>query len=185
MPATVRISYYGASPGEPVGFNAETGIVLSQSDAQVPAPGVAPVDIPLSIGTNFSWIMLLALQVTVGSTTHISNRKISFGTVPAVPAGSDIFWADQPTYRDPALGNKPPDIANPGPDTPAPTGAGAPAAYAAITTALQIFDVTSVATNAPGRNGDFVEIVGAVDNTYQGGPGQETFPSVIITYDEA
>lgn len=176
-----QMSYYGGSGVEPAGVNAETGIVLSLSDAQAPAVGVSPITVPATTGTNFSWIMLLALKIISPSAVFVSNRRIAFASAPA--SGSAIFFANQPTYRDPSLNNKPADSVVAG-ATPAVTGAGAPASYTAITTTPQLWDNTSHVSGV-GRNGNFVELIGAVDNTYLGGPGQETFPNLVITCDGA
>ncbi len=184
--AVVRVSYYGASASEPAGANAETGITFSLSDAQAPASGTAPVSIPTATGTNYSYIMLLALEVTTISSapvTSLSNRTIRYAS--GVTAGSQIFWANQPTYRQPAAGNKPANAGTAGPATPTPAGASAPGSYAAITTSAQQWSATGVSSGATGRNGNFVEIVYGVDNTYAGGGGQEVLPNLTITYDES
>jgi hypothetical protein len=183
MPATVRVSYYGASATEPAGVNAETGVTFSLSDAQAPASGTSPVPIPTATGTDYSWIMLLALEVTASSTTSISNRTVAFAT--SATAGLALFFGDQATYRQPASGNKPANSGSAGPATPTPAGAGAPASYAGFTTSPQTFDATSVSTGSTGRNGDFSELVFAVDNSYAGGGGQAALPNLSYGYDEA
>lgn len=183
MAATVRASYFGGAAGEPAGATAETGITFSKSDAQAPAAGTSPIDKPSPTGTNYSWIMQIALEVTATSTTTINNRKIRFAT--AVTAGLQCFWGDQSTYRQPASGNKPTDSGSAGPATPTPAGAGAPASYTAFSTTLTLFDNTSVATSGAGRNGHFSELVFGVDNTYAGGGGQASLPNIEISYDEA
>lgn len=184
--ATVRVSYFGNSASEPAGANAESGITFSLSDAQAPASGTSPVQIPTSTGTNYSWIMLLALEVTVISsspTTAMTNRTIKYAS--GITSGSQLFFADQPTYRRPASGNKPSDSGSAGPATPTPGGSSAPGSYAAVTTSAQQWDNASHSTGSTGRNGDFVELVYGVDNSYAGGGGQESLPNLTITYDEA
>lgn len=179
----MRVSYYGNSVGEPAGITAETGITYSLSDAKQPASGTAPVQIPASTGTNYSWIMLLALEVTGTAATTINNRTIKYAS--GVTAGLQVFFADQPTYRRPASGNKPANSGSDGPATPTPAGAGAPGSYAAVTTSAQQWDNTGVSTAGAGRNGDFVETLGAVDSTFAGGGGQAALPNFTISYDEA
>lgn len=183
MAATVRVSYYGASAAEPAGSTAETGITYSLSDAKQPASGTSPVQIPTSTGTNYSWIMLLALEVTATAATAITNRTAKLAT--AITSGLAIFWADQATYRRPVSGNKPSDSGSAGPATPTPAGSGAPGSYAALTTSPQQWDNTSVSAGSTGRNGDFIETVGAVDSSYAGGGGQAALPDLTVTYDEA
>lgn len=180
--ATVRASYYGASGSEPAGSTAETGIVLSRSDAKAPAAGTAPTPKPAATGTAFSWIMLLALEVTGTGTTLISNRQIAASA--GFTSGLNVFFGAQATYRQPASGNKPPDSGSNG-ATPAVTGAGAPASYAAITTTPATWDAGSDATSGAGRNGDFAECVFSVDNTYAGGAGALSLGNLLMTYDEA
>lgn len=183
MAATVRVSYYGNSVGEPAGATAETGITFSLSNAQAPAAGVSPVQIPASTGTIFSWIMLLALEVTGTSTTTINNRTAKYAS--AVTAGLELFWSDQPTYRNSAGTMRPSASGSDGPATPTPAGAGAPGVYAALTTSPQQWDNTGVATSGAGRNGDFIELVFGVDSSYAGGGGQAALPNLTVTYDEA
>lgn len=180
--ATIRASYYGNSVGEPAGVTAETGITFSNSNAQAPASGTAPISIPTTTGTNYSWPMLLAFEVTGTGTTSINNRTIKYAS--GVTAGSQVFWANQPTYRNPAGSMQPTASGSNGPATPTPAGAGAPGAYAAITTSPQQWDNTSTSTGTTGRKGNFVELVYGVDATYAGGGGQETLPNLTLTYDE-
>lgn len=183
MAATVRADYYGGSAGEPAGVSAETGIVYSLSDAQAPASGTAPISKPAGAGTAFSYIMLLALNVTASAATSLFNRTIAFGSV--VTSGSTVFFADQPTYRQPSGGNHPAPDGSDGPATPSPAGGGAPGSYAEITTTPQGWDASSVSAGVTGRNGDFVELVFGVDSTYAGGSGRETLPDHSLAYDEA
>ncbi len=183
MPATVRASYYGASASEPAGVSAEGGVTFSESDAQAPAAGVSPVQIPGSTGTAYSWIMLLALEVTATAATTISNRKIKLAS--SMTSGLALFFAQQPTYRRPASGNAPADSGSAGPATPTPVGADAPGSYTAMTTSLQTWDSGSDSAGATGRSGDFVELVFAVDNSYAGGGGQASLPNLNLSYDEA
>jgi hypothetical protein len=180
--ATIRASYYGGAAGEPAGATAETGITFSESDAQAPASGTAPVSIPTSTGTAFSWIMLLAFEVTGTGTTSINNRTIRYAS--GVTAGLAVFFDNQATYRQPASGNAPPNSGSAGPATPAVTGAGGGDGYVALTTSPQQWDNTSSSTGTTGRKGNFVELVFAVDNSYAGGGGQAALPNLTLAYDE-
>jgi len=180
--ATIRASYYGASAGEPAGVTAETGITFSKSDAQVPSAGTSPVSIPTATGTNYSWIMLLAFEVTVTGTTSINNRTIKYAS--SVTSGSAVFFGNTATYRQPASGNKPTDSGSAGPATPTPAGANAPGSYTALTTSAQQWDNTTSATSSTGRKGNFCELVYGVDNSFAGGGGQEALPNLTMTYDE-
>lgn len=183
MAATIRMSYYGASAGEPAGATAETGITFSLSDAKAPAASVSPITKPATTGTNYSWIMLLALEVTGTAATTINNRKIRFAS--AVTAGLQSFWGDQATYRRPAAGSLPTASGSNGPATPTPAGAGAPGSYTAFTTSLVQFDNTSVSAGSTGRNGHFAELVFGVDSSYAGGGGAATLPNIEVSYDES
>lgn len=182
MPATIRVSYFGASASEPAGATAETGITFSQSDAQVPAAGTSPIPIPTATGTNYSWIMLLAFEVTATSTTSINNRTVKLAT--SITSGLALFFGNTSTYRRPASGNKPADSGSAGPATPTPTGTSAPGSYTALTTSAQQWDNTTTATSSTGRKGNFCELVFGVDNSYAGGGGQASLPNLTFTYDE-
>jgi hypothetical protein len=127
--------------------------------------------------------MLLALEVTgIDAGTSLSNRTIAWASAQA--AGTDAFFGDLVTYRQPASGNAPPDI---GSDdaTPAVTGAGGPASYTKITTTDQGWDAGSDSAGSTGRNGNFAETVFGVDSTFAGGGGQVSLPNLTIKYDES
>lgn len=175
MAATVRASYYGGAATEPAGVTAETGGTLSRSDALAPASGTAPVPVPTSAGTNYSWIQLHALEVTATDATSISNRTVKLGS--ALPTGAFVYFKQQATYAQPASGNKPADNAS--------TNAAVPAGYTLLTTSAQTYDAGTDSAGTLGRSGDFCELVGGVDNNYAGGAGQVTLPNVVYTYDEA
>jgi hypothetical protein len=178
--ATVRMSYWsGASP---TSASAETGIVFSRSEAQAPAAGTAPIPIPTSTGTNYSWIMQLGLEVTSTGTTSINNRTIKYAS--SETAHTRVWFADQATYRRAVSGNKPTDSGTGSVATPTPAGSGAPGSYTALTTSAQVWDNTTVATSSAALNGDYVELVFGVDNSYTSGGGQVTLPNLTITYDE-
>ena len=182
MPATIRASYYGNSASEPAGATAETGITFSESNAQVPAAGTAPVSIPTATGTAYSWIMLLSFEVTGTSTTSINNRTARLAS--AITSGLAIFFGNTSTYRNPASGNAPADSGSAGPATPTPVGTSAPGSYTALTTSAQQWDNTTSATSSTGRKGNFLELVAAVDNSYAGGGGQASLPNLTLAYDE-
>lgn len=171
MAATVRCSYYGASATEPAGVTAETGIKLARADAQT---STTPTPIPTATGTNFSWYMLLALEVTVAGATAITNRNIKAAS--AFTTGLEVCFKDQATYTQPSGANKPAD---------AGTNGNVPTGYTGVTTSNQLWDNTSHSTGSTGRNGDFCQIAGGVDNTFTGGGGNAALPDLDFTYDEA
>ena len=171
--ATVRASYYGGAAAEPAGVTAETGIKFNRADDQ--AGTGAPVPIPQSAGTNFSWIKNLALEVTTGGATAISNRRISMSA--AATTGLFLHFKAT-TYAQPASGNKPTDDAT--------TNGVTPSTFTAMTTSTQVYDAASVSASSTGRNGSIVQVVAGVDNTYTGSPGNNTtLPTIRLTYDEA
>lgn len=161
MPATTRVAY--ASGAGPTLANAETGIVLSRSEAQAPGAGVAPVPIPNSPGTNYSWPMVLALEVTVASPTVISNRKLDSNLS---WVGARLWYGVLGAYRQSSLANKPPDVATQPLTTPTPTGAGAPGSYNQWPITPTVYDAAGVSANATGVNGAYVELVGGVDSNF-------------------
>lgn len=180
MPATVRMSY--ASGAGPTLANAETGIVFTRMESQVSSSGQAPVPIPNSPGTNYSWLMQLILEVTGAFASSISNRAVAYAT--AETANIRVWFAGQATYRQAAIGNKPADVGTQPLTTPTPAGAGAPGSYAAVTTTPQVWSAGSVSAGATGANGDYLELVSGVDNNYNGGSGQAAHPQLNFTYDE-
>lgn len=171
MAATIRASYYGASASEPAGVTAETGIKLARADAQT---STTPTPFPTITGTNFSWYMLLAFEVTVTGATSISNRRIAAAS--SFTTGLAIHFKDQATYTQPSSGNKPTDSGSNG---------NVPSTYTQVTTSNQLWDNTSTSTGTTGRKGDFCQIVGAVDNTFTGGGGNASMPNLNFVYDEA
>lgn len=183
MAATVRVAYFGGSAGEPAGANAESGIVFSESDAQAPAAGTSPVSIPQATGTAYSWIMQLALEVTATDSTTLTAMDIRRASAPT--SGLEVFYGVQPTYRQPAGSNAPPDSGSAGPATPTPTGAGAPGSYVATSTSFVQYDAGGDSASTLGRKGDFTELVAAVDNSYAGGGGQVALPNLEYQYDES
>lgn len=183
MTATVRADYYGGSGSEPAGVTAETGIVFSQSDAEAPASGTAPVVKPAATGSAYSYIMLLALDVTGTSATDISARKIYAAA--SYDAGTGVFWGTQDTYRQPAGSNQPPATITNGPTVPTPTGSDAPASYALVTTSATTWDAASVSAGSTGRNGDFVELVFGLDFTFGGDSGRQVNPDLYLAYTES
>lgn len=182
MTATIRASWYGGSASEPAGVTAETGVVISTSDAEAPGVGTAPILHPSATGTNFSYPMLLALEVTVTSATAITDRTIAASG--AFTTGLGFFFADQPTYRQPGSGNQPAASGSNG-ATPTPRGTSAPGSYTGITTSPQGWDATSHSAGAAGRNGDFVELVGSVSNNFAGGSGQDSQGNLLLRYTES
>src|SRR5678815_332962 len=137
----------------------------------------APIPIPTSAGTNYSWIKNLALEVTTTGTTNMSNRRISMATSPA--AGLTYDWkavADASYVR----GNVATITDN------ATTNDAVPAGYTAMTTTPAVYDAASVATSSAAVNGGMAVCAVGLAFTYAGGPGtNNASPSLTFTYDEA
>jgi len=172
MPATVRVSYYGASGTEPAGVTAETGIKFNREDTQTGTS--APVPIPTATGTNFSWLKNLALEVTGAAATSLSNRKAALASSPT--SGLLVHFKYSATYAQAASGNMPAASGSNG---------ATPAGYTQMTTTPQSYDNASASANSTGRNGGFCQVVLGVDYSYAGGGGQATLPNILISYDEA
>lgn len=182
MAATVRVSYYGESAGEPAGANAESGIAFNVEDDQDSSAGDNPIEIPDNPGTTFSYIKLLALEVTGTDSTMISDRKVYLDDDPA--AGLAEFFAQQATYRRPAGTNRPANDGSNG-ATPTPAGAGAPGSYTELTTTPQGYDSGADSAGSTGRSGDFVELVVAVSGDFAGGAGEAALPDLKVSYIES
>lgn len=173
MPATVRADWYGGAGSEPAGSTAETGITFTREDSK--AGTTNPVPIPTATGTNYSWLKNLALNVTTGAATTISNRTVKLAS--AITSGLLIAFKGTSTYAQPAVGNKPADSGSAGPAVPA--------TFTAVTTTAQAYHATGVSASSTGRNGDFCQLVFGVDNSYAGGGGSASLPNLQLGYDEA
>lgn len=172
MPATVRASYYGGAAGEPAGVTAETGIKFNREDTQTGT--TSPVPIPTATGTNYSWIKLLALEVTGAAATTLSNRKVALASSPTT--GLKVHFKYAAAYAQPASGSMP---------SASGSNGAVPATYTEVTTTPQTYDSASVSGNSTGRNGGFCQLVLGVDYSYAGGGGQATLPNILLSYDEA
>src|SRR5690606_30938453 len=140
MAATVRVSY--ASGAGPTLANAETGIKWNREETL--AGETAPVPVPTSTGTNYSWPKPLCLEVTTADTTSISNRRIRASASPAT--GLSLWYRDDgTTYQrgNSALTDN------------ASTNNAAPAGFTALPTTDVVYDASPITATA-GRNGDFV-----------------------------
>lgn len=172
MAATIRVSYFGGNATEPAGANAEGGTKFNREDTL--AGTTTPVPIPTATGTNYSWIKLLALEVTGTAATSITNRKVALASSPTT--GLAVHFKANNTYAQPASGNKPADSGSNG---------AVPSTYTQVTTSAQSYDNASASANSTGRNGQFCQLVFGVDYTYTGGGGQASLPNLLFTYDEA
>jgi len=173
MAATVRISYYGGSASEPAGVDAEGGVKFNREDSLTGTS--APIPIPTTTGTNFSWIKQLALEVTSGDSTTISNRKVFLSGTPT--AGLKLHFKGASAY-DQADADNMPEAS--GSDGATPSG------YTPLTTSPQSYHDNAVSASSTGRNGDFCVLVLGVDSTYSGGAGSNiALPDLKISYDEA
>lgn len=140
----------------------------------------ASIPIPTATGTKYSYLKYLLLDVTATGATTISNRRIAWASSPAT--GLTGFFKDQATYtqnngtQGTSAGNYPADNAS--------TNGATPSGYTALTTGNQQWDNSSVSSGSTGKNGDYVQTVLGVDNTFVGGGGAASLPNLLLTYDE-
>jgi hypothetical protein len=175
MAAVVRASYFGGNATEPAGANAETGIKWNREDSQTGS--TTPIPVPLSAGTNYSWIKNLALEVTTiaSPATSITNRNIKLASAPSAGLTQGFKAA---AYAQPASGNKPADNGT--------TNDAIPATYTQITTSNQLYDNASVSGGTLGRNGSMVLVYTGISFLFTGGGGTAiALPNLQLTYDEA
>ncbi len=172
MAATVRVSWYGASAIEPAGVTAETGIKYSRENNQ--SGSTAPIPIPTTTGTNYSWVKLMALEVTGADATTGTNYTIRRTGAPT--GGLELFFKGVASYTNPTTG--PGDSGSDGPATPA--------TYTVFTASAQQYDAGGDSLNSTGRMGDFADTVMGVDSSYAGGGGTAiALPDIEFGYDEA
>lgn len=179
MAATVRA--YCATGATPTLASADSAdaasIKYGRDDNQ---NSTATIPIPTATGTHYSYLKYLLLDVTVIGATNITNRRIALAS--ALATGLALYFQNQATYtqnngtQGVAAGDYPAD---------AGTNGAAPSGYTAVTIANQVWDNTSVSTGATGKNGNYVQTVLAVDNTFTGGGGTAALPNIDLTYDEA
>ena|SRR5579884_2917799 len=170
MASTVQAQITNGS-GAGTAASAEGGIGYGRSDEVV---AVTTIPIPTSTGTHFSWAKWLALMVTAGGgSTHISNRKLQLASAPAT--GINLWFQAQTSYTQ-SSGNASADTVANG---STPTG------YTQITnSAATVYDSSSVATANGSQNGKYAQVALGVDNTFVGGGGTLTLPSLNMLYDE-
>ena len=181
MAATVRAYVATGATATPTLATADSADAASirygRDDSAVSAATIA---IPTATGTHYSYLKYLLLDVTVAGATTISNRKISWASAPAT--GLAGYFLNQATYtqnngvQGVAAGNYPAD---------AGTNGAVPSGYTAISTTATLWDNTGVSSASTGRSGNYVQTVLAVDNTFAGGGGTATLPSLTLSYDEA
>lgn len=171
----MRISIWtGGSPGS--GVSAELGMVMGKSDAL--DASAAPVTIPSSTGTNFSWFKNLGLECTGNAGNTISNRRIHYteGIPVNLPSGMFYYWLASASYSQSAA-----------PDTDAGTDGATPSGYTDMTDTAVQYDAADDAAAVDGAvNGDYLRFAIGIDSTYAGGPGSGiSGPDIRITYDES
>jgi|SRR5215467_6693336 len=181
MAATVVATYYGASPAEPGGVDARSGIRFNREDTQNGTTGAIPI--PQSgPWTYYSWYKQIALAVTeTDPVTAISNRTVKIATNVSLPTGVFLYWLGTPTYRQATAGSAP---ANQNANSAVPADPAGDGTYVAMTLIAAPFDIASIPSGLAGRNGNFCRMVFAVDSRYTGGAGMLTLPNIIIGYDE-
>jgi hypothetical protein len=169
--ATVRL--YVATGAGPTLANGEAGFCFSREDT---VSGTTPVPVPSTTGTNYSWLKWILLNVTVAGTTSITNRRVQLSTTET--AGLAIFFRGTATYAQATSGNMPPASALNGPAIPT--------TFARANSTQQVYDAASVATSGTGRNGQYCELVAAVDSTFAGADGTAIpMPDIRLVYDES
>lgn len=180
MAATIKaFCATGATPTLATCDSADAGAIkYGRDDSQ---SSTASIPIPTATGTHYSWLKYLLLDVTATGATSITNRRIAWASAPAT--GITGFFLDQATYtqnngtQGTAAGNFPADNGT--------TNGATPSGYTAMTTSNQVWDNTSHSSGSTGRNGDYVQTVIGVDNTFTGGGGAATLPNINLVYDEA
>src|SRR5690606_1843661 len=111
------------------------------------------------------------------------DRQAALDNDPAT--GLAVFYAGQPTYRQPSADNRPADECMDGPETPTPADCAAPCAYDELTQTPATWDSGSDSASSTGRNGDFIELVLGVDENFAGGGGQASLPNLLLSYTES
>lgn len=177
--ATVRISIWtGSSAGS--GASAESGMVMGKSDAL--DSNAAPVTIPSSTGTNFSWYKNLGLECTANAGNDIDNRRVHYvetggGGTADLPTGMTYHYNAQASYVQSTT-----PAADSGSDSATPAG------YTDMTGSAVAYDNSNpVTTVADGSvNGDYLRFCIGIDSSYASGPGAGVQgPDLRITYDES
>ncbi len=166
--------YTGASESAVTNVDSEgggTGVKFNKEDTV--AGTTAPIPIPPTTGTAFSWHKNLALNVTVGDSTTISNRRIRHES--ALPTGMELSFLGTDTFAQSAAADS-----DSGSDGATPSG------YTDMTTSNQVFDADGVSAASTGRNGDFARVALAVSSNYGGGASSAAAVGDLkVVYDEA
>lgn len=183
MAATIKIEVAtGATPTYTSIDSADSASVTFGRDDL--AVSTAPVPIPTSTGTKFSYLKYVCLDVTTAGSTTISNRTIALGA--AAPTGIGVYTltGGQGTYtqnngtQGTAAGNYPADTSS---ALAAPTG------YTALSTSAYTYDASSVSSGTTGPNGKYAQTIVGVDNTFTGGGGSIQVGGangLVLTYNE-
>jgi hypothetical protein len=154
--------------------SAEGGGKWSREDSLA---GTAPVPIPTTTGTNYSWIKSFVLAVTVAGTTTISNRRVNIASGTATGILCFYKAVAVASYVQASSGSKPADSGSNG---------STPAGYTILSTSTAVFDATGVSSGSTGPNGGMCVAILGCDFTYTGGASTATaMPSLIYSYDEA
>lgn len=155
---------------------AESGFKYNREDT---VSGTTPIPIPtISPASNYSFLKWLCLAVTASGTTSMSNRRVQLSA--AESAGLGIFFQANNTYVSATSVNTPASASSNGPATPA--------GFTRATSALQVYDSSSIVTSGTGRNGQYCETTLGVSDSgqYLGGAGNAiALPDVRLVYDEA
>ncbi|MDE3097492.1 MAG: hypothetical protein KGK07_16015 [Chloroflexota bacterium] len=152
MAATVKaFCATGAGPTNATCDSADSAsITYGRDDNQT---SVATLPIPTALGTHFSYMKYLFLDVTVAGATTMSNRRVAWATAPAT--GLVGYFFDQATYtqnngtQGTAAANYPADDASKNGGLPglAPaTTINNAGGYAAATTTMTVASGTSFTT---------------------------------------
>jgi hypothetical protein len=173
MPATIRISYYGANASEPAGATAESGFKYNLADS---LSGTTPVVKPAATGTAFSFVKQLALEVTGTFASTIGTLQVKLGS--SLTSGLTVGFLGHATYLNQTGGT--------GAGSDSGSNGAVPSGYTAMTTTYQTYDATTgISVASTGRKGTFCRVAAGVDNTYAGGASSATaMPDHSIQYTE-
>lgn len=177
--AVVEFDFVGGGGSIGTGVSAEGGFKFSRYDDL--STGTAPIPIPTSAGTNYSFYKPMALKVTTISSpvTTINNFTIRI-TSGSNPAGITMFFkaVAQGSYAQAAVGTQVAPNAT--------TNDATPATYTLMTTAAQQWDPTGASSGTTGLKGMMVYLLLGVGYDYVGGGNSGlTLQGLTAAYDEA
>lgn len=136
----------------------------------------SPITVPTATGNQYSFVKSLFLNVTVAATTstNLSNRTISYDTV---PTGLNYFFAAvaKGSYVQATAAAA---VANTSANGTAPAG------YTAITATAATYDAANSSSTATGMNGAYCTCCAGVSNAYTAGGGISADTIFTVGYSE-